>query len=34
MTKPPAPAVDATDDDWLTGTACSVDAGEDCEACQ
>jgi len=29
----PAPAIE--EDDWLTGaTACSIENGEDCEACQ
>lgn len=30
---PSTPALGA-DDDWLTGAACPIDAGEDCEACQ
>ncbi|WP_255378030.1 hypothetical protein [Quadrisphaera sp. DSM 44207] len=34
---PPAPPATAAaeEDDWLaSATACSVEAGEDCEACQ
>ncbi len=31
----PAPAVEEAEDDWLTGaTACSIENGADCEACQ
>ncbi|MEH3076174.1 MAG: hypothetical protein PGN11_20915 [Quadrisphaera sp.] len=34
-TAPAEPQAAAEDDDWLTGaTACSIENGEDCEACQ